>query len=88
MPINVGGPETVSVRYLANRFAGIFGVEAKFEGEEEELCPIVNCDRIAGKLGNPTVPIDPMINWVAEWVKSGKPILGKPCKFQVRSGKF
>ncbi|MFV2001656.1 MAG: NAD-dependent epimerase/dehydratase family protein, partial [Paracoccaceae bacterium] len=88
MPINVGGPEIVSVRYLAKRFGEIFDVEPIFDGDEEELCPIVNCDRIAGRLGNPVVAIDPMIAWVAEWVKSGKPILGKPCKFQVRSGKF
>jgi nucleoside-diphosphate-sugar epimerase len=88
MPINVGGPEIVSVRYLAKRFGEIFGIEPVFEGEEQELCPIVNCDVIAGKMGNPVVAIDPMIGWVAEWVKSGKHILGKPCKFQVRSGNF
>ncbi|MFV2035475.1 MAG: NAD-dependent epimerase/dehydratase family protein [Halocynthiibacter sp.] len=87
-PINIGGPETVSVRYLANRFGRIFGIEPKFEGEEADRCPIVNCDKANGLLGNPVVSIDPMIAWVAEWVKSGKRTLGKPCKFQVRSGNF
>jgi hypothetical protein len=29
-----------------------------------------------------------MIRWVADWVASNKPTLGKPSKFQVRSGEF
>lgn len=87
-PINVGGPETVSVRYLANRFAEAFGVEPVFEGEEQDSVLLVNCDKANGIFGNPIVPMDAMIRWVAEWVKSGKPTHGKPSKFHVRSGSF
>ena len=87
-PINVGGPETVSVRYLANRFGEALGIEPKFKGEEQDNCLLVNCDYANGLLGNPVVPMDPMIHWVADWVKSGKPIHGKPSKFDVRSGEF
>lgn len=87
-PINVGGPETVSVRYLANRFGQELGIEPRFIGEEQDNCLLVNCDQANGILGNPVVPMDPMIKWVADWVKTGKPVHGKPSKFEVRSGEF
>jgi len=86
--INVGGPETVSVRYLAHRFGEAFGVEPTFKGEEQESVLLVNCDKANGIFGNPVVPMDAMIRWVADWVKEGKPIHGKPSKFDVRSGAF
>lgn len=87
-PINVGGPELVSVRYLANRFAAAFDKDPIFDGEETDNCLLVNCDHANGIFGNPVVPVDAMVRWVAEWVKSGKPTHGKPSKFQVRSGEF
>ncbi|MCJ7873570.1 NAD(P)-dependent oxidoreductase [Phaeobacter sp. J2-8] len=86
--INIGGPETVSVRYLANRFGAALGVEPVFEGAEADNCLLVNCDKANGIFGNPVVPMDAMIGWVTEWVKSGKPVHGKPSKFQVRTGSF
>lgn len=86
--INVGGPETASVRYLANRFGEALGVEPIFSGTESDNCLFVNCDKANGIFGNPVVPMDVMIRWVADWVKEGQPIHGKPSKFQVRSGQF
>lgn len=87
-PINIGGPETVSVRALANRFGEIFGKPPVFEGEEADHVLLVNCDRANGIFGNPVVPMDTMIRWCADWVREGKPTHGKPSKFHVRSGKF
>jgi hypothetical protein len=87
-PINIGGPECVSVRRVATEFGRLFGVEPVFTGEERADCLYVNCDRAADLLGNPTVPVNTMIRWVAEWVKAGKPSYGKPSKFEVRSGVF
>jgi hypothetical protein len=85
--INIGGPECVSVRRLAQEFGRLYGKTPTFIGEETESL-YVNCDHAADLFGNPVVPIQPMIRWVAEWVRSGKPVYGKPSKFQVRSGKF
>ncbi|WP_291963429.1 NAD(P)-dependent oxidoreductase [Chelatococcus sp.] len=87
-PINIGGPEAVSVRKIATQFGELFGVEPKFSGEESTSCLFVNCDAVADLLGNPVVPINPMVRWVAEWMKSGKSLYGKPSKFEVRSGVF
>ena len=85
--INIGDPEAISVRAVANEFGRILGVEPVFEGEETD-CLVVNCDRANAILGNPKVPVNVMIRWVAEWVRTGKPVLGKPSKFQVRTGVF
>lgn len=86
-PINIGAPELVSVRQLAMSFGERFGIEPIFSGSEKE-CLAVNCDRGAQLLGNPVVPVNTMVAWVAEWVDSGKPTLGKPSKFEVRTGTF
>lgn len=87
-PINIGGPEAASVRKLALHFGRLFGVEPVFEGTESDNCLFVNCDAAAALLGNPVVPLNPMVEWVAEWVKGGKPTYGKPSKFEVRTGVF
>ncbi|MDO7881920.1 NAD-dependent epimerase/dehydratase family protein [Salinibacterium soli] len=87
-PINIGGPECVSVRHVAIEFGKLLGVEPVFEGEESDHALFVNCDAAAELLGNPTVPVATMIRWVADWVAAGKPLYGKPSKFQVRTGIF
>ncbi|WP_439563573.1 NAD-dependent epimerase/dehydratase family protein [Microcella sp.] len=87
-PINIGGPELVSVRRLALEFGKHLGVEPVFEGEESDHVLAVNCDLGNELMGNPTVPISTMVRWVADWVKNDKPIYGKPSKFDVRSGQF
>jgi len=87
-PINIGAPEVVSVRRVAQRFGEIFGIEPIFEGEETQDCLVVNCDKAADLFGNPFVPTERMIGWVADWVAAGRPIYGKPSKFEVRSGVF
>lgn len=87
-PINVGGPETVSVRRVAEEFGRHFGTTPIFEGTESDNSLHVNCDRAAELLGNPVVPVNAMIRWVADWVEGGKPLYGKPSKFQIRDGVF
>ncbi|MGV8969177.1 MAG: NAD-dependent epimerase/dehydratase family protein [Microbacteriaceae bacterium] len=87
-PINIGGPENVSVRRIATEFGDLLGIEPIFEGEESDHALFVNCDRAADLLGNPVVPLNAMVRWVADWVREDKPLYGKPSKFQVRTGIF
>jgi len=87
-PINIGGPETISVRRVAEEFGRHFGIEPVFEGVESDHSLLVNCDRAAELLGNPVVPVNAMIRWVADWVENDKPLYGKPSKFQIRDGVF
>jgi len=86
-PINIGVPQTVSVRALAQYFGRLYDIEPVFEGREAD-CLAVDCELAADLLGNPVVPVRTMAGWVAEWVASGKPVLGKPSKFESRGGVF
>lgn len=86
--LNVTGPETVSIRWLAGEFAKRFGTEAKLAGVEAETGWLNNAAKAAGLFGAPTVDLETMIDWQADWIARGGESLGKPTGFQVRDGKF
>lgn len=86
--LNLTGPETLSVHWLAGQFAQRFGCEAVFQGEEANTALLNNAARSHRLFGYPTVTPEEMIDWVAHWVAQEKPMLGKPTHFQTRDGKF
>lgn len=86
-PINITGPEVVSVRDLALQFGKIFGKRPKFKGAEQDTI-VVNGDLAADLFGYPSVPVRKMVAWVADWAVNKKPLFGKPSKFEVHTGKF
>lgn len=85
---NVTGPETIPMRYVVEEFAARFGVEPKVEGEEATDALLNNAAKAFKYFGYPTVPLQTMIDWVAEWIKAGGPTLDKPTHFQARDGRF
>lgn len=86
--VNVTGPETLSVRWLAEEFADRFGKEALFVGEEQPTA-LLNTAAKAHKLfGYPKVTIEEMLDMTAEWVKNGGEVSDKPTHFQEREGDF
>jgi nucleoside-diphosphate-sugar epimerase len=86
--LNLTGPETVSVRWLAGRFGDLFGREARLTGEESPTALLNNAARCYRRFGYPAVPLDLMVEWVAAWVGRGARTLGKPTHFQEREGRF
>ena len=86
--LNVTGPETVSVRYLASCFGTLFNKSPHFEGEEAETALLSNASRCHQFFGYPRVSLGQMIEWIAEWVRIGGKTLHKPTHFEVRDGKF
>lgn len=86
-PINITGPEVVSVYDLAWQFGRIFGKTPKFKGSEQDTI-VVNGDLAADLFGYPNVPLRRMVAWVADWAVNKKPLFGKPSKFEVHTGKF
>jgi nucleoside-diphosphate-sugar epimerase len=86
--LNVTGPETVSIRWLAGQFARRMGREAVFAGEEAPNALLSNAARAFAEFGYPQVPLGRMLDWVADWVAGGGRALGKPTKFEVRDGRF
>ena len=87
-PINVTGPETVSVRALAHAFGRRFGRPAVVTGSEAPTAWLNDAGQAARLFGYPTVPLDAMVGWVADWLVAGGATLGKPTHFETRDGKY
>ena len=86
--LNLTGPETVSIRYLASCFGTLFKKPPRFEGEEAATALLSNASRCHQLFGYPRVSLGQMIEWVAEWVRIDGTTLRKPTHFEVRDGKF
>ena len=86
--LNVTGPETLSVRYVAEEFARRFKVQPIFSSEELPTALLNNASKAHQMFGYPAVTAAQMMDWTAAWIESGGRRLNKPTHFQVRDGKF
>ncbi len=86
-PLNVTGPRVV-VRELAAEFGRRLGRAPVLTGAEAETAWLVDTTESQRMFGSPSVSLDTMIDWVAEWVASGKPSLGKATHFSTRDGNY
>jgi nucleoside-diphosphate-sugar epimerase len=87
-PINVTGPETISVRWLAEEFGRRFGHPPVLTGTEAEAGWVSNAARMVAEFGRPRVPLESMIGWTTDWLARGGASLGKPTHYEVRDGRF
>lgn len=86
--LNVTGPETLSVRTLAQEFGRLLDREPILTGQEADTALLSNASRAFSHFGYPTVSLGQMIHWVAEWVQKQGKILNKPTHFEVRDGNY
>jgi len=86
--VNVAGPETVSVRALAHRFGELMDRAPVFAGEEAETALLSNAGRAHQLFGYPTVALEQMVAWTAEWLKRGGRLLNKPTGYETRDGRY
>jgi nucleoside-diphosphate-sugar epimerase len=87
-PINISGPETVSIRWLAEAFGRRLGKVPVFTGEEAPIAWLVNTTQAMKLFGYPRVPLARLIDWTADWVSRALPSLGKPTGYGKRDGAF
>jgi nucleoside-diphosphate-sugar epimerase len=86
--LNITGPETASVRWIAEEFGKLFNKKPLFENEENPTALLSNASESFRLFGYPKVPLKKMMMILAEWIKQGGKTMNKPTHFQEREGKF
>ena len=86
--LNLTGPETLSVRQVAEAFGEHFGVEPVFTGSPAPTALLSNAGKVHALFGYPRVPAGRLIAWTAAWLRDGGPVWDKPTHFQRRDGDF
>lgn len=86
--LNLAGPETISVRQVAEMLGAALGKVPEFTGTAAPSALLSNGTKCARLFGYPTISVGEMIEHTAAWIESGGPLLQKPTGFQKRDGKF
>ena len=87
-PLNVSGPETVSIRALANAFGARLGRTPQLAGTEAPTAWLADTGECARLFGYPNVPLPRMIDWVADWVSRDGTSWNKETHFETRDGNY
>jgi nucleoside-diphosphate-sugar epimerase len=87
-PINVTGPDTIEVRWLAGEFGKLLGRTPQFSGTPAPTGWLNNAGRMAKEFGAPNVSLAKMIGWTADWLSRDMATLNKPTHYEVRDGKY
>jgi nucleoside-diphosphate-sugar epimerase len=85
---NLCQPQIFSVREIATRLGAWLGRPPAFTGTEAMTALIANASRLCSTLGPPSMSMDAVLRWTADWVKRGGRNLGKPTHFEVRDGNY
>ena len=86
--LNVTGPETVSLRWVAEQFGKMLGVTPEFINEERSTSFLSNAAESFRLFGYPKVTLKQMMEVILEWLNEGGKTLNKPTHFSERKGKY
>ncbi|MEP6949174.1 MAG: NAD(P)-dependent oxidoreductase, partial [Ginsengibacter sp.] len=86
--LNITGPETVSIRWLAHEFGKMFGKTPVFLNDEEPTALLSNAAEAFRLFGYPKVPLKKMMEVLVEWINQDSKTLNKQTHFQERKGQF
>jgi len=86
--LNVTGPDTVPIRQLAGKIGKELSREPKFVSQEVRTALLSNASYCFSVFGYPKTSLDEMVSAIVKWVASGKRVLNKPTKYDIRDGKF
>ncbi|MFC0318567.1 MULTISPECIES: NAD-dependent epimerase/dehydratase family protein [Olivibacter] len=86
--LNVTGPETVSIQWLANQFGNLLNKTPRFINETQPTALLSNASAAHQLFGYPKVTLRQMIEITANWLNHGGKTIEKPTHFQERQGRF
>ncbi|KGN30863.1 epimerase [Knoellia sinensis KCTC 19936] len=86
--LNAAGPETVSVRHIAELVGEVVGVAPIFTGVEAHDALLSNAGLAIERFGYPSMACRELVGRVATWVAGGGRTLGKATKFEQREGRY
>jgi hypothetical protein len=87
-PLNVSGPEVISVRWLATIFGERLGKTPQIVGKESAMALLTDTSQAGRLFGRLNVTLAKMIDWIADWVANNRPSFNKPTHFEVRDGVY
>lgn len=85
---NVTGPTHLRTQDVAEGFGRLLNREVETTGFEGGAALLSDSSRIYQITGEPEVEPVQMMDWIAQWLKRGGELLGKPTHFEARDGKF
>lgn len=85
---NATGPETLSIRWLAEQFGKHFNKTPQFVGEESTDALLSNSSKAHKTFGYPSVSVLELIELIAHWIENDGVYLNKPTHFQERKGQY
>lgn len=86
--VNLTGPEVLSIRSVAERAGEVIGKKPIFHGLESPTSLLGDTRLLYNRFDPPDTSIDQIISWAAHWVSIDGRSLGKPTKYESRSGSF
>lgn len=87
-PLNITGPELISIRETAVEFGKLMNKKVTIKGNEVDTALLGNAGLSFQLFGKLKIPVDQVIGWTAKWIEGNKKILGKPTHFEIRDGKY
>ncbi|WP_427913621.1 NAD-dependent epimerase/dehydratase family protein [Ramlibacter sp. MMS24-I3-19] len=86
-PLNLSGPK-ISIRSVAQGLGRRLGVEPVLQGQEAPTAWLIDSSEAVRLFGPPSVGLETMLDWTADWVSRGGSSLGKPTHYEARDGKY
>ena len=86
--LNITGPETISIRWLAKEFGKLLGQTPQFINQEQDTALLSNAAESYRLFGYPKVPLKKMIELIVDWINEDGKVINKPTHFQERTGQF
>jgi nucleoside-diphosphate-sugar epimerase len=86
--LNITGPETASVAWIAEQFAKRMDKKPILVGEEEPTALLSNAAEAFRLFGYPRVTLMQMIELITAWLQEGGATIYKPTHFQEREGRY